>query len=87
MQIELTAKPLQFNTDGPTVNGYCEYTDSLMGFHIAYDPEEQPDYQFAAEWGEGETQHFRTLEEAQAWCQAEADGWIKDCGQATVIAA
>ena len=60
MQIELTAKPLQFTTDGQTVEGYCEYTDSLMGFHISYDPGEQPDYQFAAEWGEGEPQHFRT---------------------------
>ncbi|WP_028840215.1 hypothetical protein [Thermomonas fusca] len=88
MQVELTAKPLQFTEDGPhSITGCTEWIDGLMGFHITCDPSEPPEFRYSAAWGEGDSECFASLEEAKEWCQSLADGWIKECGQATVIAA
>ena len=78
MQIEVTAKPLEW--DEPADNGSCaakDWTDSRMGFGITFDPAEPAGSQFCASWGEViESDAFATLEEAKKWCQLQADDWI-----------
>lgn len=84
--LAIRAKPLeweevaQFNTTRDK-----EWTDKRMGFHIAYDPDDDTDSRYSAAWGEGETEFFATLEDAKEWCQSEVDDWIRK--NATVAAA
>lgn len=56
--------------------GYSEFYDDAYGFHITEDPGKNPDDRFYAAWGEGDGEHFETLELAKEWCQQEIDTWI-----------
>jgi hypothetical protein len=76
MGITVSAKPIQWEESAPYPDGVTEWTEDQYGFHIRHDPSEDDDYRYAAAWGEGDTEHFGTLEEAQAWCQSEIDGWV-----------
>jgi hypothetical protein len=76
MGITVSAKPIQWEESAPYPDGVTEWTEDQYGFHIRHDPSEDDDYRYAAAWGEGDTEHFGSIEEAQAWCQSEIDGWV-----------
>ena len=84
MNIEITAKPLEWKPEAPNLNGWREWQESRMGFSIYFDPEEPTHLQFCASWGEGDSEHFGSLDEAKEWCQDLASGWVRDCGMAAV---
>jgi hypothetical protein len=66
----ITAVPPQWEAkDG------VEWYDHRYGFHISFDLDDDGPY--GASWGEGDTERFATLAEAQAWCQSEVDGWVR----------
>lgn len=77
------AKPLTWQEEKLSRGaGWREWTDRLMGFHISFDPEDEPGSRYTASWGEGEPEDFATLEEAKTWCQSQADTWIRECASA-----
>jgi NTP pyrophosphatase (non-canonical NTP hydrolase) len=71
----ISAKQIRWTPDGDSA-----WTGS-MGFHIEFDAEEPPESRFTASWGEGDSEVFPTIDEARAWCQAMADGWIREFGE------
>lgn len=76
--VRLCAKPQQWTEDGVArASGWREWSEGLMGYHISFDPQEEPDNRYTAACGEGEPESFATLEEAQQWCQSDADDWIR----------
>lgn len=74
----LAAKPLKWSVEHSSPSGYREYSEGSMGFHITRDPSEERDCRYCAAWGEGDAEHFPTLKEAKAWCQDQADAFIRD---------
>ncbi len=64
--VAIKAQPLQWSGDKD------EWMDKRWGMHISLDEGE-----YSACWGEGDTETFKTLEEAKHWCQLEADGFIE----------
>jgi hypothetical protein len=70
------AKPILWNQSDVYPDGVTEWTEGEYGFYVRHDPSEDDGYQYHAAWGEGDTEHFGTLEEAKAWCQSEIDGWV-----------
>lgn len=88
MEIQISAKPLQWAEEQahPT-DGWQEWSEPMMGFRIEFEPKEEPDMRYLATWGEGDSCAHATLDEAKKWCQEQADGWVRDCAQAAVIAA
>lgn len=76
--VRLCAKPQQWTEDGVAwPSGWREWSEGLMGYHISFDPQEESDNRYIAACGEGEPESFATLEEAQQWCQSDADDWIR----------
>lgn len=79
MSITITAKPIEWEMAEYKNNpGYREWTDDHFGFFITEDPGDTELGRFHASWGEGETDYFETLEEAQAWCQEQIGSFISE---------
>lgn len=75
----LSAKPLTWKEEPLSrAPGWREWVDQRMGFHISYDPEEDAGERYIAAWGEGDPESFATIEEAKAWCQEQADSWVRE---------
>lgn len=75
----LSAKPLTWKEEALSrAPGWREWVDQRMGFHISYDPEEDAGERYIAAWGEGDPESFATVEEAKAWCQDQADSWVRE---------
>ena len=88
MKFELSAKALEWQEDQQSANdGWAEWYDRRMGFGITFDPSEPEETRYCASWGEGDAEHFSTLEGAQAWCQQQANAWVCSCAHINVIAA
>lgn len=64
------ARPLEWGQD----SGH-QWTDKHHGFAVLLEPGDELPY--CASWGEGDSEQFATLEEAQAWCERELDGWVR----------
>lgn len=75
---EIRAKPLQWTEEKKYAESDQEWSENRMGFHIRHDTDEPEDQQYVAAWGEGEPEFFATLDDAKAWCQSEADAWIRE---------
>lgn len=65
------AKPIQWESDGRD-----EWTDPDHGFHIERRHDEPVESRYIANWGEGDSEGFDTLEAAQEWCQDLIDAWV-----------
>ncbi len=73
------AKPIEWAAaeDDPT-----EWMGGAWGFLIRQDPDEPEDgLRFIAEWGEGDSDSFATLDEAKAWCQSLAQTYVERVAQ------
>jgi hypothetical protein len=70
--MKITAKPPKWQMEGK--HGLH---DSRYGFYISFhtDEEDEPE-PYHASWGEGDSDSFKTLKEAQDWCQEEIDNYI-----------
>lgn len=68
----VTARPIVWEED----EDGTQWTEGAYGFAIDFDADEEPPEAYRAAWGEGDSMHFATLHEAQAWCQAEVDRWM-----------
>lgn len=77
------AKPLEWEQDGYDSQ---QWTDKHHGFYIMHRPEEDPGWQWFAAWGEGDEDHFDSLEEAKAWCQRQIDRWCEQWVQVNAAA-
>lgn len=75
--VRLCAIPLQFDAGTIYPDDHQEWNESVLGFHISYEPDEPEGERFRAAWGEGESESFGTLEAAQEHCQIEADAWVR----------
>ncbi len=75
--IALCAKPLIFDPSRVYPDGSQEWSEREMGFYVGFDPEEPEEDRYMASWGEGDPETFPTLDEAQQWCQNEADEWVR----------
>jgi hypothetical protein len=75
--VAITAKMIEWGEQRSRSGDVKEWHENRYGFYIARDDEEEEPY--GAAWGEGDTERFKTLEEAQAWCQAEIDRWVSSC--------
>lgn len=70
----ISAKPLKWENDN-----FEWYDENGCGFFIRWDPlEPDTELQYSAAWGEGEDEHFGSLEDAQAWCQRTIDSWVRE---------
>jgi hypothetical protein len=75
--VAVRAKPIEWEKSGPFPDGTTQWAEGDYGFHIYHDPRSEDEgYEYRAAWGEGDSEYFGTLEEAQAWCQKEIDEWI-----------
>lgn len=66
----LTARALEWDAHGSGE----QWTDQHHDFSVMLEPDE--DLPYCATWGEGDTERFSTLEQAQAWCQAQINAWV-----------
>lgn len=55
-----------------------QWDDTRYGFTITHNQDEDEGYRYHASWGEGPEDSFATLEEAQQWCQEQADDLVRD---------
>jgi hypothetical protein len=70
----LCARPIEWvaESDGG------EWSDNNgFGFHVSLDDDGSGE-PYSAAWGEGDSESFATLEEAQAWCQETIDSWLRE---------
>lgn len=79
--MQLKAKQLEWKDNIVPGCGLSESYDNVWGFSILFDDEDTPSEPYRAAWGEGEPESFATVEEAKAWCQEQADGFIDDHGE------
>jgi len=77
MDINITAKKIEWET-GRVLAGQQEWTESLYGFYISFDPDEEDGFKYSAAWGEGDSESFYSFEEAASWCQNEIDIFIRN---------
>lgn len=68
--VTVTAKPLVWTNEDNLWHDEC-------GFYIEL-TDDDPALPWIAGWGEGDTETFRTLEEAKAWCQEEMNAWARE---------
>lgn len=68
----IAPKPIKWDDKHPE-NWY----DSVYGFHITYDANEEPENQYSACWGEGDSESLESLEAAQEWCQEKINEWVE----------
>ena len=87
MKYELSAKTLEWQEDQIHADGGKEWYDRRMGFGVTFDPSEPEEERYCAAWGEGNSAHFPTLEQAQAWCQQWADDWVRSAAQVREVEA
>ena len=74
----IRAKPLVWEEGVPNRDGtICEWMAG-MGFYVQLQPDEEPHLRYEANWGDIDTSSFPTLDEAKAWCQDEADAWVRE---------
>lgn len=76
----VTCKPLEWNIES-AYGKVVEWHDSLLAFGISFDPDDAQDdgaKPYRAYWGEGDPEWFATEAEAKAWCQSEADDFIRE---------
>lgn len=68
----ICAKPIEWEDDKG------EWNDKNgFGFYIHFE-DDGSDEPYSAAWGEGDSETFATLEEAQAWCQDTIDSWVRE---------
>lgn len=74
----VSAKPIEWHEQ--VYAGSKEWTEDRYGFHIVFDPTEPVESEAAfTAWGEGDSENFGTLKEAQEWCQDLIDNWVRSC--------
>ena len=71
---QLKARPLEWHKS----DRIPEWTDDRMGFHIGLHDDLPANRQYVAAWGEGDAEHFATLDDAKEWCQEQADAWVRE---------
>ena len=74
MEILAVAKKLEWDVAGRDV----QWNESRYGFSIIYNPLLYGNYQYNASWGEGQSDDFASLYDAQQWCQAIIDEWVRN---------
>ena len=68
----VTAQPLVWE-----LHGKNDFADKYCGFYISHAPDDDAEEPYHAAWGEGDSESFATLDEAEAWCQREIDMWVR----------
>lgn len=70
MKIIVKAKPIVWAKDGP-----YSWIESRYGYKIeCIDIDDE--FPYRVDFGSNDSQQFKTLENAQTWCQDEVDRWI-----------
>lgn len=66
----ITAKPLKWK------ESHGQWDDDTFGFSILIETAKDK-LTYVASWGEGDSDEFDTFKDAEAWCQAQADDFIR----------
>lgn len=67
----IQAKTLEWSDSGG------EWMESDFGFQISCKPD-GGELRYEAAWGEGDPEEFASFADAKAWCQKQADHFIRD---------